>query len=234
LFILESLTQLKTLLLRKAMHIPENIVNERSIEYSFVFMNIGKPPATVLDVGCSGSDFPEVLAAHGFDVYGIDIRNYHIENPTFSFIKGNIMNTPFSDNIFDIITAISTIEHLGMSGRYRIEEDIPSADKNAIKEIKRIIKKNGRFIMTVPYGRFTILKPWHKVYDDKNLEELIADFSVLKEKYFIRNRNGCWISTTKEAASKIVPYIIAKSGIVLIHQYALACLVLKLKRSECQ
>lgn len=216
------------------MHISEKIVNERSIEYSFVFMNMGKPPATTLDIGCSGSDFPIALAAQGFDVYGIDLRDYHIKNPTFRFIKGDIISTPLPDNFFDVITAISTIEHLGMSGRYGVKEDIPSADKNAIKEIKRIIKKNGRFIITVPYGRFTILKPWHKVYDDKNLEKLITNFSVLKEKYFVRNRTGCWISTTKEAASKIVPYVIAKSGIVLIHQYALACLVLKLKRSEFQ
>ena len=217
-------------MLKKAKHVPENVVHERSIEYPFVFMNIGEPPATILDIGCSGSDFPIVLAAYSFNVYGTDIRDYHIKNPTFTFIKGDIMSTSFPDNFFDIITAISTIEHLGLAGRYEVKDDITSADEIAIKEIKRIIKKNGRFIMTVPYGRFTIFKPWHKVYDDKNLKNLITDFSVLKEKYFIRNRNGCWIPATKETASNVVPYVFAKSGVVLAHHYALACLVLKLKR----
>jgi ubiquinone/menaquinone biosynthesis C-methylase UbiE len=197
-------------------------------------MNIGEPPATVLDVGCSDSDFPLSLAAHNFKVYGLDIREYHIKNPSFLFIQGSILNTSFPDQYFDVLTAISSVEHLGLSGRYSVEEDIPSAEKKAMKEMRRILKDNGRIVLTVPYGRFAVLKPWHKVYDAQKLADLTAGFTVLKEKFFVRNRdihdpNGCWVSATKETASEIAPFVISKGGAALAHQYSLACLVLKPK-----
>ena len=208
------------------MRMPE-VVHERSIEFSFAFMNVGNPPATVLDIGCSESDFPIVLAAQGFKVFGIDIRECYIKDPSYTFMKRDIMNTHFPNNFFDVITAISTIEHLGVQGRYGIKEDAPLADNVAMKEIKRIIKRDGRFIMTVPYGKLAVFRPWHKVYDEDALKELINDFSVLREEYFIRKANGCWIQTTRRVASQITPYVTAKSGIVLDYQHALACLVLR-------
>jgi len=226
--LLESLKQSGVVLFRRLLSGQEKM-SERSIEYSFVFMNVGRPPATVLDVGCSGSDLPLMLSAHGFLVYGIDVRDYHVENPTFTFRREAMTSTSFPDDFFDIITAISTMEHLGLSGRYGIEEDDPLADKMAMKEVDRILKKDGRLILTVPYGRFNVFKPFHKVYDEKHLTDLISDFQVLKEEYFVRKRNGFWVSTSERIASRTMPYVISKLGVVIDHHYALACLVLKPK-----
>jgi len=67
---------------------------DRYIEYPFIIRNLPKPPAKVLDVGCSGSFFPLLLASFGYDTYGIDIRNYPILNKlkfkNFTFVKGDI------------------------------------------------------------------------------------------------------------------------------------------------
>lgn len=123
LFSSKTLKQIFISLLRESIGIPKD-VNERSIEYSFVFMNLNPPPAK-LDVGCSGSELPMILATHGYNVYGIDIRDYHIKRPNFVFIKGDIMSTCFPDNFFDIVIAVLTIEHLRLPGRYGIKKDTP-------------------------------------------------------------------------------------------------------------
>lgn len=49
--------------------------SDRYMEVPFAIKNLPKPPARVLDVGCSGSFFALLLAGFGYDTYGIDIRN---------------------------------------------------------------------------------------------------------------------------------------------------------------
>jgi 2-polyprenyl-3-methyl-5-hydroxy-6-metoxy-1,4-benzoquinol methylase len=85
---------------------------DRYIEYPFVLNNIELRP-NILDVGCSGSMLPLLLKSLGYEVHGIDIRDYLPKNK-FMFTKGSICSTNYDDNEFDTIIAISTIEHIGL------------------------------------------------------------------------------------------------------------------------
>lgn len=176
---------------------------DRYIECPFVINNLPKPPARVLDVGCSGSFFPLLLASFGYDTYGIDVRNYPILNKlkfkNFTFINEDIRNTSFPDGYFDGITVISTLEHIGISGRYGMDEDF-KGDIKAIKEMKRILKTNGVINITIPYGRYKIIKPYMKVYDELRVKELIQDFKVEKEEYYLLDDLDSWIRCSKEDA----------------------------------
>lgn len=53
---------------------------------------------------------------------------------------------------FDLVITVSTIEHIGARDYANpiIEED---CDLKAVREIARILKKNDRFVFTVPYRR---------------------------------------------------------------------------------
>jgi len=112
---------------------------DRYIEYPFVIRNLPKPPAKVLDVGCSGSCFPLLLTGFGYDVFGVDVREYAIINKmkfsNFHFIKEDIRKNYFSDNYFDAVIAISTVEHIGLFGRYGMDDDL-GGDKQAVAEMK--------------------------------------------------------------------------------------------------
>jgi predicted SAM-dependent methyltransferase len=55
------------------------------------------------------------------------------------FVKGDILALPFEDNYADQIEAHQVMEHLSM------QDQVP-----AYKEIYRVLKKGGRFIMDVP------------------------------------------------------------------------------------
>lgn len=180
------------------------IGSSRLVEYSWVLTQIGKDTRQVLDVGSTTSLFPIELASMGYDVYSIDPRNY-IEwhgsvHPDMKFIMGDICEAPFTSKFFDVVTAISTIEHIGKEDFYKIPSVDEIKDLTAIQEIARILKKDGRFIFTVPYRQkipYSILQkrkvPFIRLYNEKTIRNRLLKgmFSIEKEEYFYM-KNGFW------------------------------------------
>ena len=85
----------------------------RSREYDFVMNNIPSKGNRILDVGSTGSLLPLKLAKKGYEVYAVDVREYQEKHPNLTVVNTDIGNTPFSDDFFDVITCVSTIEHIG-------------------------------------------------------------------------------------------------------------------------
>lgn len=146
---------------------------DRYVEYPWALSAISQfdRMSKILDIGCSGSMFPLILDSIGMDAYGIDIR----DNPTkdgFNFIKGDICDCNFEKNTFRIITAISTIEHIGLK-RYGAGKH---SDFSAINEIHRILRPDGLFLMTVPFGDKYTEEKFHRIYDKDRLKDLLKDF----------------------------------------------------------
>ncbi|MEM5807829.1 MAG: class I SAM-dependent methyltransferase [Candidatus Aenigmatarchaeota archaeon] len=179
---------------------PKNIeINERIIERAFVLQNLDRKKLKILDVGCAESDLPIQLATIGYEVYGIDINEYPYTHPNFKFVKGDITNTKFPNNFFDCVTAVSTIEHIGVAAYGAKESE--SADILAIKEIHRILKPKGKLLITLPFGRNELIKGWYKVYDMKRLRELLSDFNIKKLEVY-KKEKGNWIKTKIEKVKK--------------------------------
>ncbi len=140
--------------------------SDRHIEYPWVIKNLPKPNWNydILDVGCIGM-FPLLLKAIGYKTWGIDLREHSFKKE-FNFYQIDIAsNTLIMLDVFDSITAISTIEH------------IKDAQK-AIDNIYKFLKSNGLFLMTVPYG---VLKQtrFHLIYDMVTIRDLLKNFSTL-------------------------------------------------------
>lgn len=144
---------------------------DRYLEYPYAISHLPNKPSLILDVGCSGSMFPLIMKAMGHKVCGIDIRPYPIEDLIFT--QEDICHTHFKDNSFNAVTAISTIEHIGLNGRYGTSNE--SSDFKAIEEIHRILKPGGTLIMTVPYGKYCKTK-FHRIYEKWVLDILLREF----------------------------------------------------------
>jgi len=174
--------------------------SDRYIEYPFVIKNLPKPPAKILDVGCAGSYFPLLLAGFGYEVWGTDLREYAIINKikfdNFSFVKGDIRRTTFADNYFDAVTTISTIEHIGISGRYGEKEDL-DGDRKAMEEMRRISKPAGIIILTIPFGKAKIIRPFSRIYDEALINQLVQGFEIIKEEYYYQDSGDDWIRCAK-------------------------------------
>jgi len=102
--------------------------------------------AKILDIGCSKGfllyDFKMINQT--FDVYGIDISNYAIEN-SMPTIKNNLTCTsctklPYEESTFDLVLCMATLHNLPC------ETDC----RKAISEINRV-GKNHKFVMVHTY-----------------------------------------------------------------------------------
>jgi 2-polyprenyl-3-methyl-5-hydroxy-6-metoxy-1,4-benzoquinol methylase len=172
-------------------------VNERIIEHPWVFMNMGIDQGRILDVGCCYSSLAIQLASLGFEVWGIDIATYGLAHCNFKFVQEDICQTTLSDEFFDRVLAISTLEHLGL-GHYG-DPLGQSKDKEAMRQIYRVLKPEGRLMMSVPFGK-SLATPSFRVYDSRSLEDLIQPFWVENKSWFV-HRGSNWLAAAEQEAS---------------------------------
>lgn len=180
--------------------------DERFIEYPYVHAVIGLGrKQKILDVGCCGSQLPVELASMGHEVYGIDVLEYPLEHPNLTSVQGDICRAPFPDGSFDVVTAISTLEHIGL-GRWGdpLHED---GDKKAVEEIARILKPGGRAIFAIPFGKERTVVYWGRVpsyllYNSASLKDVFSALTVEREEFWVKEAEQ-WQPTTREEAETV-------------------------------
>jgi SAM-dependent methyltransferase len=181
------------------------LLNSRLIEYPFVLERlVPLSPGTVLDVGCAdGANFlAPTLATLGWKVYGIDTRSFKLTHPNFHFVIGDIRAAEFPDDFFDCAYAVSTLEHVGLAGRYGVRRDDGDGDLRAVKEIRRVLKPGGIFLFTVPYGLGGVIRPFERVYSRARLQELVDNWAVRYVAYHYLDQEGAWHEIPEELASR--------------------------------
>jgi SAM-dependent methyltransferase len=197
--------------------------SQRAVEYPWVIKNLGMVPrgGLILDVGCAESLLSQELIARGFRVVGIDIRDYPFKDKRMMFLRRNVLDTLLTDNTFDAILVVSTIEHIGLEPYGQTVKDA-AGDLRAMKELVRILKHEGILILTTPYigGEPLRVTSFERVYNRQRLGELTKGLKIIKEDYYypLRSRKRlCWLRLSKEKMDKQT--FKEESGI--------ACLILK-------
>jgi len=173
----------------------------RMIEYSFVIGKLASlEKGRVLDVGCVArlNFLPAALASIGWEVYGIDTRQFKFRFPNFHFVLGDITRTDFPDNFFDAVYAVSTLEHIGLGGRYGIGKDDPEGDAKALREIKRILRGGGRLLATLPCGKEKRQATLNRVYTRDSLKELFSNWEIKEKVFYTQDNEGFWIPVVEE------------------------------------
>ena len=98
----------------------------------------------ILDVGCGTGSLTKSLTPFG-DVYGFDISETAVyfcrQQGLYNIKVGDINNLPYEDNFAEIIVCSDMLEH--------VDDDI-----HALKELYRVLKPNGRLVITVPAHKF--------------------------------------------------------------------------------
>jgi SAM-dependent methyltransferase len=186
------------------------LANERIVEYPQVLRWI-KPGGSVLDIGCASSRLPIQLASLGYDVHGLDVREYPSEHPNFHFHQEDLF-TWKPQRTFDTVLMISTLEHLGM-GDYG-DLVIPDADKQAVATISKWLSPGGHLLVSVPFGKASIT--WrHRVYDMEHLQFLFSAFNWVDHKYF-RRIDGHWMPSSTAELAEIDSPGLPVNGVALL------------------
>lgn len=129
----------------------------------------------ILDAGCGDGRFCYELKDENINLHGIDYSKKAIKfakefNPNTKFTIGNLNQTSFKDNYFDQIVLLDVIEHI-----------FPKKIKNVIKEINRILNKNGKLIITVPHTNRKLNKKHYQHFNIDSLREALSPYFYIQK-----------------------------------------------------
>lgn len=186
------------------------LVNERIVEYTQILQWI-KSTGKVLDVGCASSRLPIQLASLGYEVHGVDARNYPYKHPNFYFYKVDIFE--WSPTMtFDIIILASTLEHLGLGGYGDLV--LPEGDRRVVAQVSKWLRRGGQLLVTVPFGKPEVTKK-HRIYDIDRLKYLFSNFKWVQQRFFERVE-GAWVQSSAEKLKNVASSTLPPSGVAIL------------------
>lgn len=107
-----------------------------------------------LDIGCASGFMISKIAAFkpnaryfGIDIYDKAIAFAKKTYPHINFKEASASKLPFKSNSFDLVVCYETIEHV---------ED----PKDCLREARRVLKKDGMFILSMDSGSFLFRIVW--------------------------------------------------------------------------
>jgi SAM-dependent methyltransferase len=172
---------------------------------------IYKKRGKILDVGCGDGFFLKYMKELGWDVYGVEpgesASRYARDILGLNVFSGNLEESPYPDNFFDVINLYAVFEHL------------PNPSGALIK-IRQILQDWGLLVITVPNftgfeskifrTRWVALKAPEHLYhfSPPTLKKIIekANFKALKIKH-ISGERKCTMGY-----SESLRYILADHG----------------------
>lgn len=169
----------------------------RFIEYAWILRHLDLPiEGKILDVGCGASFFPLMLALQGYDVTAVDSHPFDYGFDSYKFIQGDASVVKLPQK-YDRIILISALEHFGLQ---RNPRDL-NTDIKAIRNLTQYLEDDGKWIITVPFGKEKTDNSQFRVYTQERLDMIFP--RIEKQKYFIRENKG-WVKSTREETEKVV------------------------------
>jgi hypothetical protein len=158
---------------------------DRWIEWSFCMARIADGPGRTLDFGADIAFLSLAAAQRGHDVVAFDrlASGADYEHPRVRSLQADILTHDFGDQRFDQVLNCSSVEHVGLGGRYGSSHD-PEGDLKAMAALGAVLAANGRMVMTIPIGVDQVCAPQHRIYGEKRLPRLLDGYEVLEEQYW--------------------------------------------------
>ncbi len=207
--------------------LPPNIDGERHVEWSFISAEIPEGPGKALEFGCEHGYLSLMAARKGYQVTALDLQPqvFLWRHPSVQFLQGDLLELSLPESEFDLIINCSSVEHVGIAGRYGISADRKEGDIEVMRRLAALLKPTGVLLMTAPCGRDTVMEPWCRVYGSQRLPELLGAYRVEKEFYWVKDAENRWVAAGRDAALNFQPIYDPSNG----HgcAYALGCFVLQ-------
>jgi ubiquinone/menaquinone biosynthesis C-methylase UbiE len=145
----------------------------------------------VLDIGCGAGNLLKSLREgnenakfHGIDISPKLVEMAKSNNPEADIIVGDAENMTYKSDEFDSIFMSEALEHM-------------LDHKKSISEAFRVLKKGGKFVVTVP-NRDWLQYDFYKPFIDKN------EFQPVQDHYFCVNELKDILTTSGFKIKKII------------------------------
>jgi SAM-dependent methyltransferase len=203
-----------------------DLSGDREIEWSYIASRLPAGSGSVLDFGAGHGTMSIHAIQKGYQVLALDLEEnpFQWSHPNLKRVRGDLLKLDLPQGSFDYILNCSTVEHVGLTGRYGVSVEETNGDLEAMRRLRRLLRRRGRMLITVPCGRDTVVVPWHRVYGEKRLPELLEGYGIKEECYWLKQSDNRWHLAEREAALSYVPTSHATKPAWC--SYALACFVL--------
>ena len=175
------------------------LAGDRWVEWSFCFARLADGPGRTLDFGADIGFLSLAAAQRGHDVVALDRVKITSEyrHKSVEFRQGDILDRPLQGENFDQILNCSSVEHVGLAGRYD-STDVPDGDLQAMAIMRETLAPSGRMVLTIPVGRDLVCPPLHRIYGAERLPRLLDGYTVQEEQYW--RKSDAWEPTDPETA----------------------------------
>jgi len=185
-----------------------DLSGDRNVERAWVSAHLPDNPGVVLDFGCGEALLGLTAAMKGGEVTGFDLQQVHSPYVMASLKvqTGDILDFDFGDARFDVIINCSSIEHVGLAGRYG-SLDVTDGDLIAMERMRRLLRAPaGVMLLTVPVGQDAVFSPLHRVYGARRLSLLLRGFCVVKEEFWSKRPGlNVWTQVDRQEAIATQP-----------------------------
>lgn len=208
------------------------MVTDRVIEEPWVISKV-QPGERLLDVGSSTSRYLREIAID-CQVSAIDLRPTRAQ-PGVAVFRGDVFSAPFRSGSFDVITCVSTIEHVGLAVYDQGLDEF--GDEVAMRHMRNLLRPGGRLLLTTPFGS-AIVAAWLRVYNHVTFRRLIGGYRVLSLEYY-RLDGDQYVRCERDEIDAPFDYTNMRSGGLVLAEltpadglsFSLARLSLRLRRT---
>jgi SAM-dependent methyltransferase len=161
--------------------------------------------ASVLDVGYAFAEpvyLAGLVALGARELVGVDLVEADV--PGLRPVVADVRDLPFEDSAFELVLCISTLEHVGLDNAvYGLGAERDEAgQEQALRELHRVLARDGRALITVPCGEqqdlgWQVQRPpaaWVELFER-------AGFLVFEDELYALGPDG-WRSTTDVAGAR--------------------------------
>lgn len=188
---------------------------------------VPRGPGKALDFGNGGSALGLLAAQAGYEVTAIDLEAYDwpYQHAALEFLQADLLDADLKESSFDLVINCSTVEHVGLVGRYSVTQPRPDGDLDVMRRLRKLMKPGAQMLVTVPVGRDAVFAPMHRVYGPGRLPLLLATFDLEEELYWVKNNDNRWVSGTRKASLDFEARAGSRGTTETV--YALGCFVLR-------
>ncbi len=166
-------------------------LDERVIEIPWIIKELKKLDGNILDAGSTlNQEFILKELNHFKKIFITTLypEKDYFNNYNISYTYEDFEKISFKESFFNVITCISTLEHIGFDnnlynyGNFKKEKKNKNKLKIVLKNILKILKKNGVLLITIPFGK----KGYFSNMQQFDKKELSLMFKQIKpKKYFV-------------------------------------------------
>jgi SAM-dependent methyltransferase len=165
----------------------KTLVGERDVEWAWTLAHLHQGVGRILDFGSGNGMLALAASFAGNEAIAVDLEaeQYLFTGHNIRYIRGDFNQLEWEPRSFDQILNCSSIEHVGISGRYG-SPDEEDGDLKAMQKLAGLVKRDGNMVLSIPLGLDGVYPPWHRVYGETRLSALLDAWVVRKESYWAK------------------------------------------------